>query len=266
MSEDQPSPQTSHTMSSVQNLFQQAQASAKQKGLNPGSTEILIQNLTPTTLAGTQGVSYEALSSDKAFLFVPVLDMTGSMVGFTQEVIQAYNDMLKALQGSKQADDILMSSWTFNTASYLVHGYTPLEFVPPLEKSTYQPADQTALYDAVLDAITGVVAYGQELRNQGARTRITVVIFTDGYDNTSRHTAKQVRKVVQDLLTQEMYTFALVAFGSGFAQKVASDLGITNVMEAQANADEIRRAVEVVSRSVMRASQRVVSANQGFFS
>src|SRR5215469_10850723 len=108
MSDKQQPPQTNHTMGNVHDLFQQAQASAKQKGINPGSAEILIQNLTPTTLAGTQGVSYEALSSDKAFLFVPVLDMTGSMSGFRQELIQAYNDMLAALQGSKQADAILM--------------------------------------------------------------------------------------------------------------------------------------------------------------
>ncbi len=265
MNDNQEPQQTEHTIDSVQDLFQQARASSKQKGLNPSSAEILIQNLNPTTLAGTQGVSYEVLSSDKAFLFVPVIDMTGSMEAFRQEVIHAYNGMLQALKDSKQADAILMSSWTFNTDSYLLHGYTPLEYVPELERHIYQPTEQTALYDAILDAITGVVAYGQELRNAGARTRITLVIFTDGHDNASHHSARQVRKVIEDLLISEMYTFALIGFGSGFAQKIAKDLGIPNVMEARADAEEIRRAVSVVSRSVIRASQTVVSSQQGGF-
>jgi len=252
---------------SIQSLFQSAQAAPGQKGLSQAATEILIQNLTPATLAGTQGASYETLGGDKAFLFVPVLDMTGSMSHFRQDVIEAYNNMLAALKGSKQADSILMSSWTFNVRSYLLHGYTPLEFVPLLDEYTYRPDDQTALYDAVLDAITGVVAYGQTLRNQGARIRITLVVFTDGHDNASRNSASRVRRVVEDLLAMEMYTFALVAFGGSFANQVAQDIGFPNVFEADADASSIRRTLELVSNSVIRASQTIITVTPtGFFS
>src|SRR5260370_24876810 len=125
---------TSHpSVNSVQGLFQGAQAAPGQKGLSSATTEVLIQNLTPATLAGTQGVSYEALATDKAFLFVPVLDMTGSMSQFRADVIEAYNAMLNVLKGSKQADQMLMSSWTFNRQSYLLHGHTPIEFAPLLD-------------------------------------------------------------------------------------------------------------------------------------
>ncbi len=247
--------------------LQRAQSTTGQAGLSPATTEILIQNLTPATAAGAQGVAADALSSDKAFLFVPVLDMTGSMSGFRADVIAAYNNMLAALKASKQAEQILMSSWTFNTQSYLLHSYTPLEFVPPLSKNNYAPDEQTALYDAILDAITGAVAYGQELRSQGARTRITLVAFTDGYDNASKHRASQVRQVVEELLGQEIYTFALVGFGGDFARKVAGEIGFPNVLEADADASAIRRALEVVSNSLIRASQATVattSANTFF--
>jgi hypothetical protein len=257
MSEQQSQP----SVHSVQGLFQSLQATPGQKGLSQAATEILIQNLTPATLAGSQGAGYEVLGGDKAFLFVPVLDMTGSMASFRHDVIMAYNNMLDALKGSKQAEQILMSSWTFNSQSYLVHGYTPLEFVPPLNEQIYDPNDQTALYDAVLDALTGVVAYGQDLRNQGARTKITLVVFTDGQDNVSRNDAKKVRKVVEELLAMEMYTFALVAFGGGFAKQVAQNIGFPNVLEATADPSAIRQALEVVSSSVIRASQTMISAN-----
>jgi hypothetical protein len=264
MSEQQLQP----SVQSVQSLFQSAQAAPGQKGLSQAATEILIQNLTPATLAGTQGAGYEVLGGDKAFLFVPVLDMTGSMSPFCRDVIDAYNNMLTALKGSKQVDAILMASWTFNTQSYLLHGYTPLEFAPLLDENHYEPNDQTALYDAVLDAITGVVAYGQELRNQGARTRITLIVFTDGQDNTSRNSAKKVRKIVEELLPLEIYTFAVVGFGTGVARKVAQDLGFPNVLETNADTFSIRRALETVSQSMIRASCTTVTgtAKSGFFS
>jgi hypothetical protein len=256
------------SINSVHSLFQGAQAGPGQKGMSQSTTEILVQNLTPTTLAGTQGANYDTLATDKAFLFVPVLDMTGSMNQFRYNVIDAYNVMLNMLQNSKQADQMLLSTWTFNTCSYLLHGYTPIELAPRLTASTYQPDNQTALYDAILDAITGVVAYGQELRNQGARTKITLVVFTDGYDNSSRNTASTVRRVVEDLIAQEMYTFALVGFGSGFANKTAQHIGFTNVMEADADPSAIRHALEVVSNSVIRASQTIMtgSSPNSFFS
>lgn len=258
MTQSQPSQQN------VQQLIQ----NAGQQGVSQAASEILVQNLTPTTLAGAQGVSYEALGGDKAFLFVPVLDMTGSMSPFRRPVIDAYNAMLGVLKGSQQADQMLVSTWTFNATSYLLHGYTPVEFAPDLDKKSYHPTDQTALYDAVLDGITGVVAYGQELRNQGARTRITLVVFTDGEDNSSRHSATDVRTVIEELLKQEIYTFVLVGFGTGFAQGTAHKMGITNVMEANANPDDIKQALQVVSQSIIRASQTVVSSGgpNAFFS
>src|SRR5260370_28287694 len=95
---------------SIHSLFQSAQAAPGQKGLSQAATEILIQNLTPATLAGTQGASYETLGGDKAFLFVPVLDMTGSMSHFRQAVIEASTNMLAALNASKQAASLLISS------------------------------------------------------------------------------------------------------------------------------------------------------------
>jgi hypothetical protein len=252
----------------LQAAFYAAQSQPGKQGLSPATTEILVQNLTPTVVQGAQGISSDELGEDRAMLIVPLLDMTGSMVNFRQDVVNAYNGMLTALQGSGQADQMLLSGWTFNTQSYLLHGYMPVEFVPTLDLKRYRPGDQTALYDAILDAITGMVAYGQALRNQGVRTRLTLVVFTDGLDNSSRRTAAQVRQVVEDLQAQEIYTFVLVTFGQGFAKKMAQDIGIINVMEADASGEDIKRSMEVVSRSLIKASQTVVlrKGQNAFFS
>jgi hypothetical protein len=261
------SDQQQPSIQSIHDLFQTAQAGPGKKGLSRETTEILVQNLTPVTLPGTQGASYDTLGGDKALLFVPLLDMTGSMTPFRQDVINAYNAMISTLKKSKQADQMLMSAWTFNRQSMLLHSYTPMEFVPLLDRNTYRPNDQTALYDAILSATVGMVAYGQDLRNSGVRTRMTLVVFTDGADNSSRNTAAQVRQVVTDLLAQEMYTFVLVGFGKGSAQRTAQQIGFNNVMEADADPSAIRRALDVVSQSLIRNSQTTITntAPNAFF-
>ncbi|MBO0781847.1 MAG: hypothetical protein J2P37_23765 [Ktedonobacteraceae bacterium] len=257
------------SVNSVQDLFQNAQAAAGKSGIGPQTKEILVNNLTPVTAAGAQGVSSDALSSDRAQLIVTLLDMTSSMRPFRQDVIDAYNTMIDTLKSSRQADQMLLSAWTFNTAPYLLHGYTPMEFVPSLNKTSYKPDDATALYDAILHGLIGAVAYGQDLRNQGVRTKITYIVFTDGEDNVSRSTARQVHLVVTDLLAQEIYTFVLVGFGEeGLAQDIARQIGFTNTLQANADAASIKQALNIVSRSLIRNSQTMHTsgASNAFFS
>lgn len=250
------------SINNVQDLFQDAQAAPGRNGISQQTREVLIQNLTPVAVAGAQGVSSDVLGSDRAQLIVSLLDMTGSMWSVRQNVIDAYNTMLDTLKTSRQAEQMLLSGWTFNTAPYLLHGYTPLEFAPPLEKSRYDPDDSTALYDAILHSIVGAVAYGQDLRNQGVRTKITFIVYTDGGDNVSQSTANQVRQVVQDLLAQEMYTFVLVGFGQdGMAQRIAKKVGFTNALEANADPASIKQALNIVSRSLIRNSQTTAANN-----
>ncbi|GHO47919.1 hypothetical protein [Ktedonospora formicarum] len=253
--------------SDIQDLFQDAQATPNRRGISQQTREVLVQNLTPVTIAGAQGVSSDVLGGDRAQLIFSLLDMTGSMLHARKDVIKAYNALLDTLKGSRQADQMLLSTWTFNTAPYLLHGYTPVEFAPPLDMSNYEPDDATALYDAVMHAIVGAVAYGQELRNQGVRTRITCVVYTDGYDNVSQTQAQQVRQIVTDLLAQEMYTFVLVGFGHNLARKIADELGFPNALEAKSDADSIKQALNLVSRSLIRNAQGTAtsSAPNAFF-
>jgi hypothetical protein len=242
---------------------------AQSDGMGNKATSILVENLNALTVAGAQGLAVDDLSGDHVVLLCVILDETGSMDSYRADVVDAYNNMLSALRDSKTADDILISTWFFNTQSKLLHGYTDLAHAPSLGRGNYAPDGGTALFDAVLDGLTGVVAYGQDLRNNGISTKVIVVVLTDGEDNSSRHRATDVQIVVEDLLHQEFYTLALVAFGSGFAQQVATQMGFPaqNILESGADARSIRRALGTVSKSIIRASQTVIDPNaSGFFS
>lgn len=239
---------------------------AAKDGLSQDATGVLVENLNALTIAGAQGVSLDELAGDEVTLFCAIIDETGSMQPHSATVVLAYNKMLQALKDSANSDSILMSTWFFNTQPKLVHSYLPLESIPELTQRDYNPDELTALFDATLYGLASVVAYGQDLRNNGVRTKVVVVVFTDGDDNRSRYTASHVRTVTEDLLKQEFYHLALVAFGQDFAHRVAHEMGFTNVLEVGANEAEIRSAVGAVSASVIRISQsKIATGKSGSF-
>ncbi len=252
-------------ISNLQELFSNAQ----DEGLSAHAAGILVNNLSTATTAGAQGASVDDLAGDEVTLFVEVLDKTGSMAVFTDDVIFGYNEHIEALVESKAADSILMSTWVFDQSSTLLHGYLPLTSVPRLDRSTYRPGGNTALYDAILDAFTSVVAYSQSLRDAGVRTKIVVVVVSDGDDNASYNTATSVATVAQELLNQEYYTLAFIAFGMN-GNSVASRLGFPSENTKDFNADrhDLRLAFGTISKSVIRASQTTIGqqGSQSFFS
>ncbi|MBI4136646.1 hypothetical protein HY469_01135 [Candidatus Roizmanbacteria bacterium] len=248
----------------VQSLFQ----SAQEEGLSIEAAGILVNNLNGVTVAGAAGAQVDDLAGDEATLYVRIIDKTGSMKRFTQNVIDAGNEQIQALERSKASDSILMSTWVFNETSTLLHSYQPLATVVQLDRNNYDPDGMTALYDAVLDGITSAVAYTQTLRDAGIRVKVVIVIVSDGEDNTSSHTVAQVRTVIKNLLRQEIYTVAFVAFGTE-GTRIADEMGIPqqNVLDEKADAHAIRSAFDTVSKSVIRASQTTIGqqSSQSFF-
>src|SRR5258706_1845492 len=237
---------------------------ATQDGLSAQTIDVLVNNLTPVTIAGAAGVSVDDLAGDEVTLYVRVVDATGSMQRFASVVIEACNDQLDALAESKASDSILMSTLFFNMKTTVLHSYLPLDKALQLDGANYQPDSNTALYDATLDAITSAVSYTQNLRDAGIRVKVVIVIVSDGEDNSSRHTAASVKSVVEDLINQEIYTLAFVAFGT-YGSKIAASMGIPNVLDEQADAHSIRLALGTVSKSVIRASQTAGGAGSPTF-
>lgn len=246
----------------LQSLFQ----SSQQSGMSRQSVDLMIQNLDAQTGLGCVGAQVDDLNTDDVTLLVMILDQSGSMGRVQQDVIEAFNEMTRALADSKAADSILMSAWTFDNQPKLLFGYTPIENVKDLTEKEYKPYGATALYDATLDGFTGIVAYGQDLRNAGIRTRAIVVVISDGEDNVSSHTTSAVKTVADDLIRQEFYTLAFVGLGKEtHFNKIAANMGFNNVLTTANTASEIRRALNLISGSVIRTSQNQIAGNTNNF-
>jgi hypothetical protein len=91
------------------------------------AAEVLIQNLDETALLGCVGLDADALGTADATLVSVVLDMSGSMEPHRQEVIEAYNTMIRSLAAAKASTSILVSTWAFEDVPRLLSSYEAVE-------------------------------------------------------------------------------------------------------------------------------------------
>jgi len=231
---------------------------------------IIVANLNNTSaLANVQHAGAKDLGGDQATLILRIIDRTGSLLRFKPEMIQASQLIVDALKECKANDEMLMSTWTFNASDgfTVVDGFVKLEDVTSLDDQNYtmRPEDMTNLYDTVYTALTdpqaGIIAYADSLKKSGLRVKVTVLIITDGEDNRSRISPSQIKALTA---ANEGYYFCLMAFGTGFAQEAARDMGFPNVREYNAEKGELRKMAGEFSKSQVRASQSIVSPNTFF--
>ncbi|MCU0512662.1 MAG: VWA domain-containing protein [Anaerolineae bacterium] len=238
-----------------------------QPGLSHQSIDLMVQNLDGQAGLGCVGAQVDELNTDDVTLLVVLLDASGSMDSVRQPVLEAFNELCRALMDSKSRDSILMSAWTFHDRPALLFGYTPIDQVQDLTPAQYQPDGGTALFDAVLSGFTGIVGYGQDLRNNGIRTRSIVVVMTDGGDNMSASTAAAVKTVAGDLIRQEFYTLAFVGLGDEKTfRHIADSMGFPEVLTVANTAADIRKALHMISGSVIRTSTgQIAPGTNSFF-
>jgi hypothetical protein len=244
----------------VNDLFASA---VSNQDLSQQASMVLVDNLDAVALAGCNGIGLDEIDVDDVTLVAVALDQSSSMSGYRQDVIDGFNQMLKALSDSRQSDSILVSAWNFSDRSQLLHSYIPVTKLAGLNSNDYYPNGSTALYDTLLHVMAGMVAYGQMLRDNGVRTRCVMVVFSDGQDCASRAAAGQVKTVSEALLAQEIYTLAYVGFGGGNLKQIADEVGFPAVLTAQASAREIRRVFHQVSASIIRG-QSAAGVNSFF--
>lgn len=131
------------------------------------------------------------------------------------------------------------------------------------------------MYDAVLDALTGALAYEESLLTAGMSTRVIVVVFSDGADNSStRGNPSKISKLTEDLKKRENWVLAFVGFdtyetGRGTDYKaIARGIGFDALLQIDLkNSDvykrrhAIRQTFRLVSKSVIRKSQTAIDPN-----
>lgn len=209
------------------------------------------------------GVRIETLGASEYTLVTVVLDKTGSVSGFANELFEIKKRIVEACRKSPRADFILLRVIEFNSRIDEVHGFVPL---PQVDASTYVVPNctgMTALYDASFSAIGATNAYAKTLADQDYLTNALVVIVTDGDDNVNSLSVSDVaRELNQSIVGEHLESLKtiLVAVNARDCEpklrQFAIDVKIDEYVDiGDASSKKLARLADFVSQSISTTSQ-----------
>ncbi len=164
----------------------------------------LDDNSLPTSSYGYSSTNPLDLESTRYTLVTFVMDTSGSVTDFRNEIEDCIQRVIKLSKSSPQADDLMFRLVIFDTTVTEIHGFKMLsqcntnDYIGILRQGS-----MTALYDAMQNSIAASLDYAQQLKVQEYDSNAIVIGITDGYDNASKLTAKEVQKSVQDATKSE---------------------------------------------------------------
>lgn len=240
--------------------------------------EVIVNNLngSAAALMACQGTRPELLGSAEATIVSFVVDKSGSMSEVEEQVKESVWENIKAMKESKQAEAITLSLINFDNYVTPVFANQALENIQDSDV-VFQSGGSTALYDAVLDALTGAITYQEMLLDAGVQTKVIIVVFSDGADNESRRNSlSDINKLTAEIGKREEWTLAFIGFKT-YEQvdftAIAKGMGFPNFLQVDLTVGEydrrhlIRKIFRLVSKSVIRTSQTQIGPNssQNFF-
>lgn len=153
-----------------------------------------------------------------------ILDRSGSMSGLEKDTIGGFNSMLGKHKNSENA--ALVSTVLFDHESEVIHDRLPISEVPTLTEKEYFVRGNTALLDAMGDAIKHIRNIHKYARPEDVPAKTIFIITTDGEENSSRkYSYDDIKKLVE---TQKEKGWDFVFMGANIdAFDVASHLGIS---------------------------------------
>lgn len=202
---------------------------------------------------------------------VYILDRSGSMQPMQEAAVSAFNDFLAAqLTVPGQARLTLVQ---FDDAYEVPVSARDLPEVPQLTAATYVPRGSTALLDAIGRTVQETDRRIEALAEADKPAKVIVAVFTDGFENASRHfTSSAISDLIRRYREEKGWEFLFLAAnqdaiasaaalhmdahlsgnvrfsfhgirttGSAMARKVrASRMKASGQMDAQAQADDAK--------------------------
>ncbi len=251
----------SKTASNVAELLKQAN---KEGDLSAASLQALNANLDiGAQIQAGLGIGAEDIQSAEVVLVTMQPDDSGSIRfgGNSQAIRDGHNEVVKALQASKQKDGILVHNRYLN--GDVLYPYVKLEDAILMTDKNYDPNKGTPLYDQAIVCLGTVLAKTKEFADNGIPVRSVTLLMTDGHDEHSRGRAKDVKALVDDMLRKETHIVAAMGFSDGSTdfKDVFREMGIRDewILTPKNTPSEIRKAFQLFSQSAVRASQNAAS-------
>jgi uncharacterized protein YegL len=204
--------------------------------------------------------------STKYSLSTIIMDCSGSVAGFKDELLQMLKECVKAAKKSPTSDLMLMRVVTFNNDINEVHGFLP---VKDIDIDNYKPlktGGMTTLYDACVSSVGATNTYAKSLYDMDYILNGIVFIVTDGEDNVSKYKVDDVKKQINNAISSEqLESIVTILIGVGndinlstYLQSFVNDAKIDNYITiGDANANSLAKLARFISQSVSSQSQSV---------
>ncbi|MGV0793771.1 vWA domain-containing protein [Mycolicibacterium sp. XJ1819] len=173
------------------------------------------------------------MTDPRRCLIAVLLDRSGSMEAIRTDTEGGFNAFIDGQRD--QPLDIRVTLAQFDTEYEVVYGGRPVADVPPLQ---LQPRGATALYDAVGRLVTDVGAELAALPEDQRPGKVTVVVLTDGHENSSKEwthdaVSAAIRRQEQDYSWEFVFLGAnMDAVAIGRRLGFAADRSMTYAAEA----------------------------------
>ena len=190
-----------------------------------------------------------------------LIDRSGSMGGMVDDVVGGFNEFVESQK--KETGDCTMTLAQFDTQDpyEIVHNGIPIGDVPELTRAQYQPRGATPLLDALGTLLTRT---DQRLSNLGTNEDQIVVVFTDGYENSSTTWSRSALFQAIEARKSAGWTFVYLGANQDSYHE-AGHLGFdqTNVQNFRGDGMGTRHAMGSVNRAVRDYRRAPVSERLG---
>lgn len=167
------------------------------------SSEDIIMSVPGPGTFQFSAVRPENLGATEYTLVSIVIDVTGSVTPFANELLKMLKFIIKACGKNPRADNLMVRVTTFNTDIYETHGFKELCNINPDDYQGFSPSGMTALFDATYDAVGATIEYAKSLIEQDFDVNGAVYIITDGVDNASRINPVNIAEIMNRVKRDE---------------------------------------------------------------
>lgn len=193
------------------------------------------------------------------------VDSSGSVYSYSSELENCLSEIVEACRLNPRADNMMLRVTSFNSQLKEINGFKQLNQIGKDDfKGTIQPSGQTALYDATLEAIEGMLTYAKSMTDNDYAVNGILFVLTDGEENASIRSAKDVEKAFRDAVHGEVLeSLQSILIGVGvdgnvkmFLNKFEKEVGFSQfVAVGEANKKSLANLAKFVSKSISAQSQ-----------
>jgi len=223
-------------------------------------------NNTPSNFAYSN-VSIDNLTSPRYSIVQILLDESGSVGSFKNEIEDAVMKVYEACKKSPDSENLLIRVATFTSPTGIneVHGFLPINGIDASQyKNMLNPRGCTPLCDAAMDSIETVRSFGKQLVDQDYLVNAIIFVITDGEENSStKSRVSDIKNAINLARSEEVLDsintilvgindVGLAVTLDSFRQSVGFDQYIS---VGDANPGKLAKLANFVSQSISSTSQ-----------